>query len=225
MRKLMVLGAAALLAASFNAAAADKPAPPKVAAASVVTMTATVQDIDVASRFVTLKDEDGKLRTVQVGEQVKNLAQVKVGDVVVARYVRAVALELKKGGSGVRSASEKEGLATAKPGEKPAGVAAEQTTVVATVEKVEHQEAPGDRQGTARQHGGRRGQGPEETETGQGRRRGRDYLHRSSRHLRGITEEMSPGRAGGGQIGPPPARVVVAPRLSRRRPASAAAAI
>lgn len=137
MRKLMVLGAAALLAASFNAAAADKPAPPKVAAASVVTMTATVQDIDVASRFVTLKDEDGKLRTVQVGEQVKNLAQVKVGDVVVARYVQAVALELKKGGSGVRSVTEKEELATAKPGEKPAGVAAEQTTVVATVEKVD----------------------------------------------------------------------------------------
>lgn len=137
MRKLMVLGAAALLAASFNATAADKPAPPKVSAASVVTMTATVQDIDVASRFVTLKDADGKVRIVQVGEQVKNLPQVKVGDVVTARYVQAVALELKKGGSGVRSASEKESLATAKPGEKPAGVAAEQTTVVATVEKVD----------------------------------------------------------------------------------------
>jgi len=137
MRKLMVYGAAAVLAASFNATAADKPAPPKVAAASVVTMTATVQDIDVASRFVTLKDADGKLRTVQVGEQVKNLPQVKVGDIVVARYVQAVALELKKGGSGVRSVTEKEGMATAKPGEKPAGVAAEQTTVVATVEKVD----------------------------------------------------------------------------------------
>jgi hypothetical protein len=59
---------------------------------------------------------------LKVGPEVKNLAQVKVGDVVTSEYIRAVALELKKGGDGMRSSVEQPASAAAGPGQKPAGM-------------------------------------------------------------------------------------------------------
>jgi Cu/Ag efflux protein CusF len=64
---------------------------------------------------------------------VKNFDQIKVGDFVAVRYFQALALELKKGGSGIRERSERSNTASAKPGEQPAAGAARQVTVIADV--------------------------------------------------------------------------------------------
>jgi Cu/Ag efflux protein CusF len=110
-----------------------KTAPGKGTVANVEKITASVEAIDAASRAVTLKGPDGKVVTITAGPEVKNFAQIKVGDFVVVRFVEALTLELKKGGTALRQRTERETGAAAKPGERPAGVVGKQTTVVADV--------------------------------------------------------------------------------------------
>ena len=61
-----------------------------------VTATVEVTAINVTNREVTLKGPEGNEVTVIVGEAVKRLDEVKVGDMVRADYVIAVAAELRK---------------------------------------------------------------------------------------------------------------------------------
>lgn len=127
-------------------ASAEKPAaggvavvssePGKAEITEAVAVTATVTAIDKATRLVTLKGPDGKFSHVVAGDEVRNFDQIKVGDMVVVRYLQALSLELKKGG-GVRERSDREGAVRAEPGEKPAGVAARQVTIMADVVKVD----------------------------------------------------------------------------------------
>jgi hypothetical protein len=82
------------------AMAADAPAAkatPAYIAGSAIRTDAEVMSIDLPSRKVGLKLEDGTIAQVVVGKEVRNLAQVKVGDHVVAEYARALSLKLKKG--------------------------------------------------------------------------------------------------------------------------------
>jgi Cu/Ag efflux protein CusF len=145
MRRFL-LSAALVTAASVPAfaqkpdaggATVTKTSPGKGAAARTVKITASVEAIDAAARTVTLKGPRGNVVVLPVGPQVKNFDQVKVGDFVVVRYVEALTLELKKGGAGIRERSERSDAAAAKPGERPAGAAARQVTVVADVVAVD----------------------------------------------------------------------------------------
>jgi Cu/Ag efflux protein CusF len=129
-----VLAAVALV--SSVAAVAQTKMPAAMGAASV-SVTATVEDIDQPNRIVTLRGQNGDITVFKVGPEVKNLAQVKKGDVVTAEYVRAVALELRKGGDGIRSSTERSGAAAAKPGEKPAAAVTHSSIVIANVTKVD----------------------------------------------------------------------------------------
>ena len=125
-----LLGASAL-AQTGGAVVAKGPGVGGVA--QTVEVTATITAIDAATREVTLKGPKGREVTVQAGPEVKNFAQMKVGDTVTAKYVEALTLELKKGGKAVVGRTEQSGAATAKPGEKPAGLAGRQLTVIADV--------------------------------------------------------------------------------------------
>jgi Na+-transporting methylmalonyl-CoA/oxaloacetate decarboxylase gamma subunit len=137
---LMVFGIGAFAqekkkeAASPEKAAAEAKKP-KVAKETVVTRTATVQAIDLPNRVVTLKDEKGKVFDLKVSEKAKNLPQVKVGDVVVAKFYESIAFEVKKPGDAVGTSST-QAVTAAKPGERPAGMVANQVTVIATVEDI-----------------------------------------------------------------------------------------
>jgi Cu/Ag efflux protein CusF len=139
MRKLTIIAAAVVsLAAGVafgqtGSTVAAKSEPGKVSIAEAVRITATVEAIDAARRLVTLKGPEGNSFVVQAGPEVKNFNQVKVGDLVVVRYVEALTLELKKGSGGIRERVEREGAAAAKPGEKPAGVVGRTVTVIADV--------------------------------------------------------------------------------------------
>ena len=70
--------------------------PGKAVAVSVVEATATVVAINTATRTVTLKRADGHLVEVVCGDEVKNFAQISVGDNVKVSYQEALTLELKK---------------------------------------------------------------------------------------------------------------------------------
>lgn len=139
-RKLLALATAAMLALAGVAFA--QPGTGKMieagGAAELVTMTATVQAVDQTKRIVTLKGPEGDLFDIKVGEEVRNLPQVKAGDLVVAKYFEAVAIEVKKGGLGIRSAESQTAVSRAQPGQRPAGGVATTTTIVANVLKVDN---------------------------------------------------------------------------------------
>jgi hypothetical protein len=105
--------------------------PGKAVAVSVVEATATVVAINAATRTVTLK---GPQRTLDIvcGDEVKNFAQIKVGDQVKIKYQEALSLELKKT-KAKTDATVTEAAVRAEPGAKPAGAVGRQVTVLADV--------------------------------------------------------------------------------------------
>lgn len=107
-------------------------APGKVSMAEGVKASALVTAIDKATRTITLKGPEGHSFDVVAGDAVKNFAQIKVNDEVVVEYIRALTLEVKKGG-GPRSRVDSADAVRAKPGEKPAGAIGRQVTIVADV--------------------------------------------------------------------------------------------
>jgi hypothetical protein len=127
----VLLGADALYAAEESPQAGQMPA---VGAADLVTVTATVEGLDLDKRTVTLKGPEGNVETLKVGKEVRNLPQVHVGDQVVVNYYQAVALAVTKPGQAAPGATVTQAAARAKPGEKPAGGVVTQVTLTATVE-------------------------------------------------------------------------------------------
>ena len=142
MKKLLVLLMAVVFGTTlaFGALAEDKKKDKDVKPSGVkertIKRTATVEAVDLEKRIVTLKGEQGNVFDLKVGEQAKNLPQVKVGDLVTVQYYESLAFEVTKPGQAV-AAGATTGVASAKPGEKPAGVAAGQVTITATVEAID----------------------------------------------------------------------------------------
>lgn len=118
-------------------AAKGKGTPPSWKTATMVEESAIVTAIDQKTRMVTLKGPKGNEVTFKAGEEVRNLAQVKVGDEVKFAYYESVAVRVLKKDEAAPPASETAAVARAKPGEKPAGVAGVETTVVATIEAID----------------------------------------------------------------------------------------
>ena len=153
MKKLLVVAIAALFtlsvggmslaeekAAPAEKAPAEKKAPakkPSVKKERTAEVTATVEAIDLKTRVVTLKGPEGNAFDVKVGEQARNLPQVKVGDLVTVKYFESLAVKVFKKGEAPQGEGVVEGVSRAKAGEKPAGVAVSQTTVTATVEALD----------------------------------------------------------------------------------------
>jgi Cu/Ag efflux protein CusF len=109
--------------------------PGKVGGAATTQITAKVIAVDPAGRTVTLLGSSGNTRTIEVGDQVRNFDQIKVGDTVHAKFTQALALELKKGAAGMAAPTEEQAITPAPPpGAKPGGTVARKVT--ATVEVI-----------------------------------------------------------------------------------------
>jgi Cu/Ag efflux protein CusF len=132
--------AVALLAMSampvaFAAETAAAPMPSDKFTAMAET-TATVTKIDQKTREVTLKKEDGEDFTFVAGPEVKNLAQVKVGDRVTVQYGESLAYEVKKGGK-VASPTTVVAGKSADPGAKPGAAVARMTTATVLITAID----------------------------------------------------------------------------------------
>ena len=119
--------------AAQTATTAVGTAPGMGTAAQTVKFTATITAIDAATRDITLKGPQGNEVTVTAGPEVKNFANMKVGDLVNVDYLESLTLELKKGGGLIVQRTAKDGAASAVPGAKPAAAAGRQVTIVADV--------------------------------------------------------------------------------------------
>jgi hypothetical protein len=64
--------------------------------AEVTEITATVESVDAAKHIVKVKGPEGHIRTIKVGNDVKNLAAVKKGDQLVVRHTEEVAIAVTK---------------------------------------------------------------------------------------------------------------------------------
>jgi hypothetical protein len=100
------------------------------------TVTATVLSVDQASRKVTIKTDSGQTYSFIAGDHVKNLAQVKVGDIITAKYTEAIAYQVRKSTSAT-GATSSTAVTSAPLGSKPAAVVAQQTTVAVTVTAID----------------------------------------------------------------------------------------
>jgi hypothetical protein len=118
------------------AAAAPAAAPRGETLVATVEVTATVTAINQATREVTLKKEDGTEVNFVASEDVKNLAQVKVGDVLHVVYGEALAYEVRKGGTTAAPVTAVAGGA-AELGQRPAGALARQTTATVAITAID----------------------------------------------------------------------------------------
>jgi hypothetical protein len=115
-------------------AARVAPAPPSgTIGEDTVTETATVEKINQKTRHVTLKGSDGKTITIVAGPDVRNLAQVKRGDVVRLTYRESLAYQVQKAGAGKPGVAASTNVTRAQPGEKPGGSVTDTVTVRMTI--------------------------------------------------------------------------------------------
>ncbi|EPC3543038.1 hypothetical protein [Aeromonas hydrophila] len=114
-----LLSLSTCLAQAAEVATEVATAPGKANLVEAVSAQATVTAIDMASRKVSLKNAAGEAFDIVAGEQVTNLANLKVGDVVALRYLQMLDLELLKGTAGVRKRIVEVAADKAGAGEKP----------------------------------------------------------------------------------------------------------
>ena len=98
---------------------------------------ATVTEVDLPERLVTLKDERGQEIVVEVPDRVKSLDQVKAGDEVIVSYTTAVAWQVRRAGDAAPGVSEQTTFNTEKAGEKPAGTLGRSVTLTTTITAID----------------------------------------------------------------------------------------
>ena len=115
---LFTIGFSSIYSTGQDNKASEKPV---ILEAVVMTIEATVEAVDHDARKVTLKGPEGKTVTINVDEQVKNLAQVEVGDMLTVEYVEAVTIQVFEQGEVVPGATAVTTAGSAELGQKPAG--------------------------------------------------------------------------------------------------------
>ena len=102
-------------------------------ASRAVTATATVEDVDQKNRVVTLRTADGEVKRIEV----RNLPQVRKGDVVTATYYESIAIALRDATGEKPSVAVTNDMERAPLGAKPSGAVMQTTTLKAKVTAVD----------------------------------------------------------------------------------------
>ena len=107
-----------------------------VGEAGMVTVRGWIDAVDKTNRTVTLKGPRGGTVTLDVKDP-KKLDSVAVGDPVVAAFIEALALQVKKVPGATPGVSVTEARMTSKPGETPAGAVGREVVVTATITAID----------------------------------------------------------------------------------------
>ncbi len=102
-----------------------------------VTIRAVVESVDLKKRTVKLKGFDGSRETIHVGDEVKNLPQVKKGDEVIVTYLKSIAFSVVDPKDAKLGVAGIQGRTTAEPGEKPGAVHGAVVLIVADILKID----------------------------------------------------------------------------------------
>jgi hypothetical protein len=123
----------AVVSAAGEQAAMEKPS---LHTSTTVQLTAVVEAINHETREVTVRKPDGEIVSFFASEEARNLDQVNVGDLVHAKYVQSMSIEVvanegyEPGAGGVST------LARSEKGDLPGVVAVDSQVVTATVEEI-----------------------------------------------------------------------------------------
>ncbi|MBK8576000.1 MAG: hypothetical protein IPN90_10105 [Elusimicrobia bacterium] len=137
--------AVALLMGALGAGAAEKSTnmtvemakeKPAAVEAAVVSLTATVKDINYETRMVTLEKKDGSTVSMEVGPEAVRFNEVKKGDIVEIDYMVSVAVVVQSPEAGISTVEGSNVAIVRNEGKKPSGVAVATDVVTATVVKV-----------------------------------------------------------------------------------------
>jgi hypothetical protein len=132
MKAVITYAFAAIAMLAANAAAAQVS---KTVTGETTTVTATVEAIEKSSRAVTLKKADGTYEVLRVPASVKRFESLKVGDTLKVRYYENIVLRLKPPGEPDVDTSS--ASTTPAAGGNPAGTAAAQRTITATITAID----------------------------------------------------------------------------------------
>jgi hypothetical protein len=146
MKKLLILGLLILAALPSSARAADaaktgaktgttKSGKPYFEATDKVTAQATVIKLDKTNRYVWLKGEHGDTTKVKASAEVKNFAQIAVGDMVEITYTEKLTITVEP--AGAAESTTETMTASAKPGEMPSGSVTERMQYKATISAID----------------------------------------------------------------------------------------
>ena len=129
---LSVMVTASMIAATNSAPSAQS----KTIPGDAVTITATVEAIDATTRTLTVKESDGDFVPITVPKSVERFSEIKVGDTITARYYDTIVIRLKPAGEApVDTMGE---AVTKGTGAGPAGTAAMQRTITATITAIDN---------------------------------------------------------------------------------------
>jgi len=110
---------------------------PSMSETSLSTLEATVTAIDQTTRAVTLQDAEGNSVSFIADDDVKNLAQVEVGDMLTVEYLEGVTIQVVGPEEAEVGAVAVEESGRAAPGEKPGAAAASEMTLVLAIEAID----------------------------------------------------------------------------------------
>lgn len=128
---------AALTAFALLAGCAGSSQKPAGRMEDVTELQATVTAVDLPHRLVTLKGEGVDEVVVEASDAVKNLDQVKVGDVVAVSYTEALAWQVRPAGQGGPGVGTGEDVTTAPPGAKPSVAAKQSFRLTASITAID----------------------------------------------------------------------------------------
>ena len=109
---------------------------PSFSASQSLVVSAVVEAIDQETRVVTLRKSNGEAITFTASDDVRNLAQVSVGDHLIAEYVESVSIEVMAADGLEADAAEVAAMARAEEGQMPGFAAMDALVVTATVEEI-----------------------------------------------------------------------------------------
>jgi hypothetical protein len=130
MKRMTTIAAALSLAALATTASAQVT---KTIPGKVEIVTATVEAIERGTREVTVKKPDGTYDVFHVPEEIKRFDTLKIGDKITAKYYENLVLRLQAPGE--KSVDSASGAVT-KSSTGPAGTAAIQRTITATITEI-----------------------------------------------------------------------------------------
>ncbi len=115
-------------------------APGTAAVGETVQLQGKVKSIDTKERVVVVVGPHGNEAVFNLGDNVRNFDQIRVGDLVTLTYAQAVAMELSKvKNTGIREREESLRTARAESGQRPAGAMEKTVRMVADVVAVHPQ--------------------------------------------------------------------------------------
>jgi len=120
--------------AGGDPAAQDKP---RIYSSETIKVNALVEAVNHETREVTLRHHDGELITFVAEDDVRNLAQVKVGDVINSEYTRSFAIEVYGNAGVAPSTGDFSAMGVAEEGDKPGLTSIDTQVITATVEAID----------------------------------------------------------------------------------------